>query len=622
MHRQSAKSNQYRHTAIMAMMILCVVLAGALVAKTVNANYDASGQLSLPWATNTTWYWNGPHNWADNRSLPWNSLDLNGNGGSLIYPVLAARGGYVHLDGKASSCGYVRLDHGGGWSTTYIHLSSLSVTESTGWVDRGVQLGYTGQNISCFGSANANHVHFSIWYAPPPQALCLPVGSCSSQEVWWDNNAGTKVQIGNYVWTNGSDQYYGCDTNIVTNGQTCFVNLLSNPIYNDGAIAGNLAISVISPTAGPAVGGTTVLVTGRGFQGLTGPTGVQFGGTNAASYVVNSDTQITAVSPAFVPVAVDITVTNNGITSPPSDSDIFTYGPCASPSLTPNLASPQQVDSTVTFTATSTTCPKPEYEFYLQPPGQGWYLEQGWGGPTWSWDTFGVAGVGAFNVNVWVRETGSRGSAQANVIVPFTLTNRQACASLTLTPNQASPQQVDSTIVFTATSVSCPKPEYLFYLQPPGQSWTLMQGWGGATWSWDTSGVASVGTFNVDVWVREVGSGVTNQAVLVVPYTLTNRQACAGAWLFVDQPSPIMRGPNVTFVGSSVTCPKPEYEIWLQSPGPNQPWVLVQGYGPAAWGWNTSSVTNVGAYNVDVWVREIGSAVNYQDVHLIAYTVT
>jgi murein DD-endopeptidase MepM/ murein hydrolase activator NlpD len=212
-----------------------VVFPGALSARTAHASYDASSQLSLPWAKNTTWYWNGPHNWADVSGLPWNSLDLNGSGGTS-YPVVAARAGYAHLDGKAASCGYVRVDHGDGWSTTYIHLSSLSVADLT-WVTRGTQLGYTGTNVSCFGTATANHVHFSIWYVPSGQSFCLPVGSCPSQEVAW-NSPGIQIEFGNYVWTNGSQQYYGCATNILTNASTCFSNYLTNPMYNDAAIGG------------------------------------------------------------------------------------------------------------------------------------------------------------------------------------------------------------------------------------------------------------------------------------------------------------------------------------------------------------------------------------------------
>jgi len=53
-------------------------------------------------------------------------------------------------------------------------------------------------------------------------------------------------------------------------------------------------ITNIDPNTGPAAGGTTVVITGRNFSGATA---VRFGATNAALFTVDSDTQITAVSP-------------------------------------------------------------------------------------------------------------------------------------------------------------------------------------------------------------------------------------------------------------------------------------------------------------------------------------
>ncbi len=81
-------------------------------------------------------------------------------------------------------------------------------------------------------------------------------------------------------------------------------------------------VTDVSPSAGPVAGGTQVTITGSGF---TGATAVAFGTNPAATFVVASDTQITAVSPAGVAGTVDVTVTTPGGTGASSGLDQFTY---------------------------------------------------------------------------------------------------------------------------------------------------------------------------------------------------------------------------------------------------------------------------------------------------------
>ncbi|MFI9631729.1 IPT/TIG domain-containing protein [Nocardia sp. NPDC051929] len=70
-------------------------------------------------------------------------------------------------------------------------------------------------------------------------------------------------------------------------------------------------LTTVVPNIGPAAGGTTVVITGTG---LTGTTGVDFGGAPATSFTVDSNTQITAVAPAGTGT-VQVTATTSGGTS-------------------------------------------------------------------------------------------------------------------------------------------------------------------------------------------------------------------------------------------------------------------------------------------------------------------
>ncbi len=114
-------------------------------------------------------------------------------------------------------------------------------------------------------------------------------------------------------------------------------------------------VNSISPSSGLPTGGTSVTITGNYFEGTTQ---VSFGGTPAASFIVNSDTQIIAVSPAGTAGShVEVTVVAHGLQSvqssqqsPPSTADYFTYAPVPSvTSLSPSTG-PVAGGTTVTIT--------------------------------------------------------------------------------------------------------------------------------------------------------------------------------------------------------------------------------------------------------------------------------
>ena len=93
----------------------------------------------------------------------------------------------------------------------------------------------------------------------------------------------------------------------LTEGNTQVVNIVAAPA---------LSVASFSPAAGPA--GTAVVISGTGF---TGATAVSFNGTPAASFTVDSNTQITATVPAGA-IEGPISVTNNGTVNSNTSFDV------------------------------------------------------------------------------------------------------------------------------------------------------------------------------------------------------------------------------------------------------------------------------------------------------------
>lgn len=80
-------------------------------------------------------------------------------------------------------------------------------------------------------------------------------------------------------------------------------------------------VSSLSPASGPLEGGTSVVITGTNFNGVTS---VTFGGV-PAGFTVNSPTQITAIAPAAAKGARNISISALGGPSLASPSSSYVY---------------------------------------------------------------------------------------------------------------------------------------------------------------------------------------------------------------------------------------------------------------------------------------------------------
>ncbi|WP_313545212.1 IPT/TIG domain-containing protein [Leifsonia aquatica] len=124
---------------------------------------------------------------------------------------------------------------------------------------------------------------------------------------------------------------------------------VANATVGPNALAVPPVIGSLTPTSGPATGGTPVTITGSGF---TGTTGVTFGGTPGTAFTVVDDTTITVTTPAHAPGATDVVVQG-----PNGDSGPGTFTFLAAPtigSLTPT-SGPETGGTAVTITGTGFT---------------------------------------------------------------------------------------------------------------------------------------------------------------------------------------------------------------------------------------------------------------------------
>jgi len=189
----------------------------------------------------------------------------------------------------------------------------------------------------------------------------------------------------------------------------------------------------------------------------------------------------------------------------------------------------------------------------------------------------------------------------------FNTVNPLACTSASITPNMASPQAPGATITFTATATHCTAPQFEFFLQPLGGSWTAQTaGFGANTWAWNTTGLAP-GVYGVGVWARQTGSFTRYESYWLGTFTLTGVR-CTAATLSTATAQPQAAGGSITFNAAATGCPGAQFRFWMIPHG--GVWTMQRDYGAASWTWNTTGLVP-GTYELGVWARQPGSTNAY-----------
>jgi hypothetical protein len=163
--------------------------------------------------------------------------------------------------------------------------------------DAGTALGGTTVTITGTGFTNVVYVSFGGYAAQSFKINSDSSITAVSPALYYDGTVDVTVQTLASGWsaTSPADQFTYAD-----------------PVPT---------VTGVSPSTGSAVGGDTVTITGSGFSNAYD---VSFGGFSA-SFSVNSDGSITAVTPAGTDGTVDVTVSTVGGTSATSTADQFTY---------------------------------------------------------------------------------------------------------------------------------------------------------------------------------------------------------------------------------------------------------------------------------------------------------
>lgn len=131
-------------------------------------NQDSDAGVLTGWAVQTyTDHADFTYPISGTISQEWHSghqaLDIANDTGTTIH---AARGGTAYA-GWGDSCGnYVKIYHGGDWTTTYCHMNDIYISDGES-VNTHDHIGTVGET----GNTTGPHVHYIIRYSGDPQYI-------------------------------------------------------------------------------------------------------------------------------------------------------------------------------------------------------------------------------------------------------------------------------------------------------------------------------------------------------------------------------------------------------------------------------------------------------------------
>lgn len=109
----------------------------------------------LPYPVGESWHAGAPH--GENLS----ALDFGPDSG--VGQVVTVASGLVGWYQCQSGGQYLKIEHGGGYASSYYHLVNIR-TELVGqWIEAGTVIGEAGNAVPCGGRSTFEHVHVTLW---------------------------------------------------------------------------------------------------------------------------------------------------------------------------------------------------------------------------------------------------------------------------------------------------------------------------------------------------------------------------------------------------------------------------------------------------------------------------
>ena len=247
--------------------------------------------------------------------------------------------------------------------------------------------------------------------------------------------------------------------------------------------------------------------------------------------------------------------------------------PLTAVAVTASPATPQQVDTPITFTATATGGSNVQYQFWLYNANAtpAWTQLQGYtNDPYCAW-TPTTAGNYVLSATALDGVTGTG----ANALFGYTVTSGPPLTAVSVTNSPASPQQSNTPITLTATATGGTNVTYKFWQYDANTTpaWTQLQAYSTTpTCLWQP---AAAGDYLLSITARDGATGV--EVNTMEWYAISNSPPLL-AVVVSASPASLKVNTPVTFTATPAGGMNVSYQFWLYNANANPAWVQLQAY--------------------------------------------
>lgn len=374
-------------------------------------NWTATASCSLPnpeysfWYQNTTGVWTNARAYSPSNSYAWNTTGLAN--GTYNWSVRVREAGSTTT----------------GWETYRSQPFQINTSPAcTGGVASASPSGTTAPGATVTWTASASSctsTEYKFWLRPPGGSYALAQDWSTSPTFAWNTTGAANGTWTVSVWMRSVSSNLSYET-------------YATAQHSIAAAGPCTSASVTEPSGGSGVAGTIVNwsvtaspCTSAQYQYWILPPGGSYAIAQAYSSSPTFAWDTTGKAPGQYWLSVWVRPagsTKNYETYVSAPYTVLGSAKCTAGTVVAAPTSPSPLGTTVTLTASASSCSSPEYQFFYAPPGGSYALVQPWSSsPTYVWNT-STASSGQSSFSVWIRQAGSPLSYETYAQRYYTLT--------------------------------------------------------------------------------------------------------------------------------------------------------------------------------------------------------